>query len=374
MEQTNGKKDVDFFAVGDVVIARKDWEQSFARVESILKKADICFFNCETPYGESGCPGMAPTGAPPHHPRGMPALAQAGFNVCTLANNHTLDWGIDPVAECRGRLQKLGIAVCGAGKNIDEAREPAIVERKGVKIAFLGYCSTGPNLYLAEENKPGCAMVRIHTLYEPYDFQPGTPFTKVLTWAYKLDLEAMVEDIRKAREKADLVVMTDHWGVHNVPVMIPDYGFEVGHAAIDAGADLVLGTHPHILKGIEVYKGKVIVHSLGNFCMERRAAEGEDDQRILTLKSFADMRNKIYGPLHPDQAKSLILKCHISDGRFTRISYVPVQLDMTMANPEPLEKADPRAQAIFAYMQEITKKAGLSTEYRWDGDEVVVEV
>jgi hypothetical protein len=184
----------------------------------------------------------------------------------------------------------------------------------------------------------------------------------------------MIDDIKKAKEQADLVVMTDHWGIHNVPVMIPDYGYEVGHAAIDAGADLVLGTHPHILKGMEVYKGKVIVHSLANFCMERRAAEGEDDQRILTLKSFSEIRNKIYGPLHPDQAKSLILKCVIHDRRIVRVSYVPVQLDMGMADPEPLQSSDPRAGAIYAYMEEITAKAGLQTKYSWDGDEVVVNV
>src|SRR5688572_2821608 len=90
---------VTMFAVGDVVVARKDWKSSFANVESFLKKADISFFNCETPYAESGCPNMSPHGAIPHDPKRMPALALAGFNVCTLANNHCLDWGVDALVE-----------------------------------------------------------------------------------------------------------------------------------------------------------------------------------------------------------------------------------------------------------------------------------
>jgi hypothetical protein len=368
------KNTVSLFAVGDVVIARKDWEHSLAKVESVLRKADISFFNCEVAYGETGCISFAPHGAGPHNPRGMPALVKAGFNVCSLANNHTLDWGIDAAVECRERLETLGIAVCGAGRTITEARKPAIVERKGVTVAFLGYCSVGPDWYLAEDNRPGCTMVRAHTLYEPYDYQPGTPVTKVLTWAYKDDLQAMVEDIRKAKEQADLVVMTDHWGIHNAPVMIPDYAFEVGHAAIDAGADLVLGTHPHILKGIEVYKGKVIVHSLANFCLEKRTAAGEDDQKLLSLKSFNEMRNKCYGPLHPDQSKSIIIKCIISEKKIERISFFPVMLDNKVANPEALGPNDPRAQEIFQYMKDITGKAGLNTSFTWDGEEVVVSV
>ena len=82
---------------------------------------------------------------------------------------------MDAVVECRERLEAMGIAVCGAGCNISEARKPVILERKGVRVAFLGYLSVGPDGYMAEEDKPGCAPVRVHTLYESYEYQPGTP-------------------------------------------------------------------------------------------------------------------------------------------------------------------------------------------------------
>ena len=365
----NKQEDLTLLAVGDVIVARKDSESSFTRVAPILKGADISFFNCETAYAEKGSPGMAQHGAVAHDPGKMSALASVGFDVCTLANNHTLDWGVDAVVECLERLEAMGIAVCGAGRNVSGARKPAILERKGVKVAFLGYLSVGPYGYMAEEDKPGAAMVRAHTLYEPYEYQPGTP-AKVLTWTDKEDLQNMMEDIRKAKEQADIVIMTDHWGIHNAPVIIPDYEFEVGHAAIDAGADLVLGTHPHILKGIEVYKGKVIVHSLANFVMESRTAD--KDVRTLHIKSWSQMWTQVYGPRHPDQRKSLILKCAISGGEIQRVSYIPVLLDENWTNPEPISHSDPRAEEIFQYIKDISSGAGLDTEYLWEGDEVVI--
>ncbi|MBI4331966.1 MAG: CapA family protein [Chloroflexi bacterium] len=356
--------------VGDIVLAKKDQQSTFARALPILRKADIAFFNCETPYATVGSPNMYYAMA--HDPAKMPALAAAGFNVCTLANNHTGDWGVDAIVECRERLEALGIAVCGAGRNMTEARKPAIVERKGVRIAFLGYLCVGPDGFMAEDNKPGTAVVRIHTLYEQADPQPGTP-PSIITFAYKEDLQNMIEDIRKARELADIVVVAPHWGLHHTPVVIPDYDYEVGHAAIDAGADLIIGDHPHILKGIEVYKGKVIMHAMSNFAMEHRIAakEGELRQMIL-LKSWANAMHKLYGPPHPaEMAKSLILKCVIADKKIQKVSYVPVMLE-NWTDPEPLTRKDERAQDIFRYIEDISRAVGFNTRFTWEGEEVVI--
>ncbi len=358
---------VTFLAVGDVIIARKDYQNSFGKAEAMLREADITFFNCETPYAEKGTPSLGSYGCTPHDPSKMSVLASAGLDVCSMANNHTGDWGVDATVECRERLEAMGIAVCGAGRDINEARKPAILERKGVRMAFLGYMSTGPYTYRAEEGHPGAATIRAHTLYEPYDYQPGTPPVKVISFAYKEDLQGMVEDIKKAREQADIVIMTDHWGVHHLPVIIPDYGFEVGHAAIDAGADLVLGTHPHILKGIEVYKGKVIVHSLANFAMG-----GAEGVRTLRSESYAKIMGQCYQRPRAEQSKTIILKCLISGKKIQRISYIPVMLDAEWGNPEPLVNSDPRAKDIFEYMTDITRRAGLDTKYSWEGNEVVI--
>ena len=184
----------------------------------------------------------------------------------------------------------------------------------------------------------------------------------------------MVEDIKKARKQADIVVMTDHWGIHNAPVVIPDYEYEVAYAAIDAGADLVLGTHPHILKGIEVYKGKVIIHSLANFVIELAVVDrGAAPIKTLRLKSWREMNARVYRPRHPDQRKSLIVKCAIAGKKITKVSYIPVMLDADWSMPEPLPRTDPRAQEVYQYIADITRDAGLNTRFTWDGDEVVIE-
>jgi poly-gamma-glutamate capsule biosynthesis protein CapA/YwtB (metallophosphatase superfamily) len=362
-------------AVGDILLARKDYELAFIRVASILKEADISFFNCEAPHAQSGSPAGQAHGAVDHDPMVLPAFVAAGFDVCTLANNHAMDWGVEALVECRGRLQALGIEVCGAGLNRSEARRPAMLERNGVRVAFLGYCSTGPqgaNLggwaggVAATDDTPGCAVLRVHTAYEPLDYYPGTPRVTIVTWPNREDLQRMREDISNAKKEADIVVMTDHWGTVYDPVVIPDYELDIGHAAIDAGADLVLGHSPHILKGIEVYKGKVIVHSLGNFSLDR----ADHEERSIDAKSWNEFRRPQINI--DNQRKSFIFKCLISQGTVRRASYVPIMLDEHLANPEPLASDDPRAADIFRFVAESSSAVGFDTKFAWEKDEVVI--
>ena len=174
----------------------------------------------------------------------------------------------------------MGKHVIGAGKDGEEARKPAIVECKGVKIAFLAYCTVLRPGAQAGTGKPGCAPMRAHTHYAPIDWQAGAP-PKVITVPHEEDLEALTEDIRKAKQQADVVVMSIHWGLHHMPKAICNYQPIVAHAAIDAGADLILGHHPHCLKAIEVYKGKVCFYSIGNFMTHGRRIEANSPAKEL---------------------------------------------------------------------------------------------
>src|SRR5262249_47679567 len=126
-----------------------------------------------------------------------------------------------------------------------------------------GYCSVLRAGHQAGKDKPGAAPMRAHTQFMPEDWQPGIP-PRVITTPHEEDLRALEEDIRKAKRQADAVVMSIHWGLHHIPKTIADYQPIVAHAAIDAGADLILGHHAHCLKAIEVYKGKVCFYSIGN--------------------------------------------------------------------------------------------------------------
>jgi poly-gamma-glutamate synthesis protein (capsule biosynthesis protein) len=367
-----GKDSITLVAVGDIRLARKDYKVSFAKVAHIIKSGDIAFYNNEGVYAERGNhPSFYR--AKPYDPKKMSGLTLAGFNVCNMANNQSLNWGINAGVECWERLKAMGIAVCGFGRDMTEARQPAIVQKKGVRVAFLGYLSVGPNQNRAEEDRPGVAMVRVYTSYQSYDTQPGT-LPRILTWPYKEDLQNMIEDIKKAREQADIVVVVPHWGIHDTPVVIPDYEWDVGHAAVDAGADLVLGTHPHILKGIEVYKGKVIMHSVANFAMEDKIGkkEGELSDRQEQPWKAENERLRSGGLCYsPDDQKSIIVKCVIAGKKMERVSYIPVLLEDN-ASPKALPHGDPRSQDVVKYMEDITRAVGLNTKFCWDGDEVVI--
>ncbi len=197
-------------------------------------------------------------------------MRDAGFSVVSWAGNHCLDWGPDGFNDTIDNLRRAGLRVVGAGAQLAAARAPVIVEQSGVRTAFLAYCSILPAHYWADERRPGCAPMRAFTVYEPIEpDQPGTP-ARIHTYAHREDLAALCADVEAARAQADVVIVSLHWGIHFVPAVIADYQTEVGHAAIDAGADLILGHHAHILKGIEVYRNKAIFYSLGNFAMDLR--------------------------------------------------------------------------------------------------------
>ncbi len=154
------------------------------------------------------------------------------------------------------------------------------------------------------------------TLYEQVETdQPGTP-ARVHTFPHRGDLEALRHDVRAAKVQADFVALSIHWGIHFVPSEIADYQRDVAHAAIDDGADAILGHHPHILKGIEVYKGRPIFYSLGNFAIEQPQAF---DPGILQSQSFKDLcaLNPTMDPMAvmvgpPDGLKTMIARLEIT--------------------------------------------------------------
>ncbi len=159
----------------------------------MLNTPDILFANCDQTYSDKHPPApFNPLGSDPSN---IPALVYAGLDVVSLANNHTLDFGIPDLLDTIERVQKAGIKVVGVGKNISEARQPVIMERKGTRVGFLAYGCLGPDGYEAWEDKPGYAPMRAYTVYDKWDYRPGTP-PRIITVAYPDDLAAMKEDIR----------------------------------------------------------------------------------------------------------------------------------------------------------------------------------
>ena len=360
-------EEVSIYAVGDVIPSPPNPESLFESALPTLKQADILFGHLDANLSQKGEPQMHRFPARSVGPAGVSALTYAGFHVMSFASNQVLDRGEVGLSETIETLTKNNIAVIGAGKNIDEARKPLILERKGTKVAFLAYCSVLPRGYEARADKSGCAPMRATTAYEQVDWQPGTP-PKILTFANKDDLAAMVEDIKKVRPLADVVIMSIHWGVHHVPAVIAMYQKEVGYAAIDAGVDLILGHHPHVLKAVEVYKGKTIFYSIGNFVMPSIGYDRSDFKPMYGIKVDPEYLDYDYAV---DSRKSMIAKCVIADKKIERVSYFPVMIN-GHAQPEVLPRSDKRSSEVFEYLQWCCQDQGIDTQFSWDGDEVVI--
>jgi len=364
-----------FYGVGDLAPDRDDPADCFALCADELRRADILFGQLEAVLTTGGTRLPQARHAIRAKPAVAPALKHAGFDVISFASNHCMDWGRESFAETIGYLEQAGVKVIGAGANLMAARKPAILEHGGNRVAVLAYCSILPQNYWAEDNRPGCAPLRAWTHYEQIEHdQPGTP-CRVHTFAHREDLAGLLDDIKRAREEADVVIVSLHWGIHFVPAVIADYQREVAHAAIDAGADLILGHHAHILKGIEVYKGKAIFYSLCNFATDLRMdaahAASKSFREIQTLNPQWIPNFDILYNCPPDSRMSVVAQARIAGGKIRDVSFLPVFIN-PMAQPAVLTADDPRFADVLRYLEDVSRTADIATDFKIQGDEVRV--
>ncbi len=201
---------------------------------------------------------------------GGAALNRAGVRAVGLANN--VNYGDAAIVGSIARLDEFGISHTGAGPNLDAARAPATLERKGLRVGFLQRTSVyWPTHHEARANSAGVAVIRGHTAYHlpmhkerpeiPPMNRPGLP-PAIITWADAKYLRSFQEDIEALRAGAEIVVASCHWGLWED---VLQYMTEIAHAAIDAGADIVVGHGPHYSLPVEVYKGRPVFYGLGSF-------------------------------------------------------------------------------------------------------------
>jgi poly-gamma-glutamate synthesis protein (capsule biosynthesis protein) len=371
---------IKFCAVGDVTAFHKEPESGYEHVSSTLRDMDFVVAQNERHYSRRR--DIFPIGGfteltDPDHAR---ALLLGNYDVLTFASNHGLDLGPDVLLESIKVLRDLGIQVIGAGENIVEARKPGFVTKKGLTVGFLSYCSVLRQNYWASESSPGAAPMRAYTHYLQTDYQPGTA-PKILTFPYQEDLDAMLADIRAAREQCDLLSVSFHWGLHGVKGALAMYQPEVAHKAIDAGADFIIGTHPHRLKAIEVYQGKPIFYSLGNFCFDQpRWVLDEGRRRSPEHKAHMDNQGWKYDPdyeewyaVPPENRKSMLVQIDIAGKAVERVAFRPVMINKR-AQPELLLASDPRFDEVVTYVKDVTEGQKIDTTYTVKGDEVIVEL
>jgi hypothetical protein len=369
-------REIVLYAVGDVGPNRENPHSIFRHVSGVLKRGDIQFCQLETNLSIRGTPLPQARLPMRTHPNSVRAIRDCGFHVLSFASNHCMDFGQEAFFDTIEAIKTNGMEPVGVGRNIAEARRPAILERDGTRIAFLAYNSILPIGYWAEIDRPGCAPMRAWTIYEQVELdQPGS-LCRTHTFPHKDDLLAMADDIEKAKSNADILVLSMHWGIHFVPAQLAHYQRETARKAIDCGADLILGHHPHLLKGIEVYNGKVILYSLGNFAIEQPSAFMQDLYKTERHREIEELNpqwneNSEY-PLPPETRKSLIVKCVIAKKRIKRISFLPVYLTVG-SEPEILNSGDERFEDVVRYIDEITSDQGIHTSFALEGDEVVIE-
>jgi poly-gamma-glutamate synthesis protein (capsule biosynthesis protein) len=247
-----------------------DPQVPFAQIKETLRHADVLFGNLECCFYEPA------TEHPLEHEGFYAPLASAealllgGYHAVGTANNVT--YGAEAIRSSLRRLDDLGIQYTGAGVNREAARAPAIVTHEGLRFGFVQRTSVyWPTGHEATDHSPGVAVLTGHTAYEPmlHTRRPGIPPANrpgvppaILTWADARSLAEFTGDLRALRARADIVVASHHWGLFEE---VLDYQVEIAHAAIDAGADVVMGHGPHYACAVEMYRGKPIFYGLGSF-------------------------------------------------------------------------------------------------------------
>jgi len=363
-------------ATGDLAPDREHPDECFTATRELLNDAELVFGQLETSFATRGTRLPQARHAVMAQPACAGALARAGFDVISFAGNHCLDWGNEAFFETLKHLDDAGLAVVGVGENIAAARRPVIRRlADGTRVAFLAYSSILPQAYWAEERRPGCAPMRAHTLYEQVEHdQPGTP-ARIHTWAHAGDLAAMESDIRAAKQQADVVLVSHHWGIHFVRAVIADYQREVARAAIAAGADAILGHHAHILKGVECIDGRPVFHSLCNFATDlRMTPEHAARPSFKEIQKLGENWEPDFDSLYnfpPAARLSMIARLVIREGRIHETGFLPVFIDRD-AIPRVVGPRDPRFGEVLDYMRAVTAEAQLNAVFTPDGPVVRV--
>jgi poly-gamma-glutamate synthesis protein (capsule biosynthesis protein) len=275
-------------AAGD---GAQGWGALFADVSDVFRKADFGFVNLETPIAPAHSHGTKPFlfDAPVAL---IEALKTNGIRIVSFANNHAMDQGWAGFAESREHLREQGLLAAGSGDTAQQAWQPVIVEANGIKVGWLGmtrWLNGGRN-----PDKDELPHVNFFPYLDSADGAPG------------MDEAGVLEAIKQARAKCDLLVVSIHWGVEYAPAPRPD-DVETAHKMIEAGAAVIVGHHPHVLQPVETYRTQdgrdaVIFYSLGNFLsnQSRNYVDGlmpdkDGDPRDSMIGLFSAVR-KDYGP------------------------------------------------------------------------------
>jgi poly-gamma-glutamate capsule biosynthesis protein CapA/YwtB (metallophosphatase superfamily) len=361
---------IDLIFTGDLVLDEPDPDYWLGGIAPALLAADLAIGHLEVPHSRRGTELRGDVPAPGADPEHIPALARAGFDAVSLAGNHITDLGAVGIADTRTYLSESGLAFTGAGANLVESSTPAHMRVGARRIALLSFNCVGPEAAWATSDRAGCAYVRIET-------SDGTPIvpSAPLEHINEVSLAAMKDAITSARRDADIVIVALHKGIVHTPVRLSPYERPLAQAAVDAGCDIVLGHHAHIVRGIELYHGKPIFHGLGNGCVVTRALSPQ--QSHPARAAWARKRRELFGfepdpayelaPFHPEAVNAMLGRVRVFEDGTMQSGFTPVYVEPP---GRPVLATGTQAVRVVEYLEHITLKAGMpALRVRREGDD-----
>lgn len=370
---------VSVLSIGDLILDVPGVARYFEPTRKLLASGDLRVCQVEVAHTLRGqWSNPEPNSAPGADPANLVVLGDMGFDVATLGGNHIFDQGEFGVRDTIDALHALGIATAGAGMNIDEARKPAIVEKKGLRFAVLEYNCVGPDLSWATPLKSGCAFVKVRTFYDMDRCGPGTAPTAVYAVTDPGTLRLMTEDVRAAKSQADVVLCYFHAG-RMCTSQILQYQREIAHAAIDAGADLVGCHHAHALLGVEVYRDVPVFYGLGHYVAVSDAFEPNSPIEAQHRFNPFDDRSTLpywhidyrlpdppipYYVFDENSRHTMIARADFSRGGVASASILPVWID-GRGMPTPVTR-DHGGDAFMRFMRALNEAGELDTPLDWN--------
>ena len=312
---------ISFMAVGDVMLDRgvanriklNGQDYPYEKIRKILSNSDYAMCNFESPSADDsvGHQMNKPYSFNTNHLY-VKSLGESGFNLANLANNHSIDRGKAGLTETVNNLEQNNIVTIGAGNNQNEAFHPAILEKDGITIAVFGYLGFMPEDITYSETEPFAA-------YGNFD--------------------KFCENIKRYKEKVNFAIVTFHWGKEDNQYPNSKQS-EMAHKAIEAGADLVIGHHPHVLQSIEIYNNKIILYSLGNFIFDNNTGK---------------------------RSESAIFSCDFNKNAITNYKLIPVRIE----NSRPVLADSKLSKAIFNKIKDISSE--YNTIFIFKNNEIIIQ-
>ncbi len=358
------KKEKSIFILGDLLIYDRISPDS-NNVISLLKEGDAVLGNLETTLATKGYPAAKSVILRTRDDSIIEDFKQMNLKILSLANNHTMDFGFEGLFETIQVLDKHNIAHTGAGKNLEKALKPVILQVGDLNIAFIACSSHLISHSIARDDRPGIVPLRFNIKVEVYgrDQQESVvQAVNIMTEADKEDLNNLIMVIDELRNKTDLIIASTHWNSPIQPLLPPrrpwgDFQCEVAHKLIDSGVDVIMGHGPHVLQGIEVYKKRFIFYSLGHFIYHTNRSKRK---RLGTAnsawsKTVADPRARWRFK------ETAIGKIVFSESGIERVEVIPIMIN---DNGNPQITYNESAMSILNFLTSESRFLGTSLKIK----------